>query len=51
LHLGSLHCLELAVRRHAFGRAFKAPVATGAEERLREALIRAWEKPTPDVRG
>jgi predicted RNA-binding protein YlxR (DUF448 family) len=48
---GSVHCLNQAVRRRAFDRAFRASVEVGAVERLRSRLVEAWEKPASDVRG
>jgi uncharacterized protein len=48
---GSLECLDHAVRRKAFERAFRAPIEAAAGLRLREELGAAWEVPTDDVRG
>jgi len=47
----SVRCLNEAVRRHAFDRAFRASVEVGALERLRSRLVKAWEPAAPDVRG
>ena len=48
---GSLECLEQAVRRHSFDRAFAAPVRADEAGRLRAQLVGAWGDHTPDVRG
>jgi predicted RNA-binding protein YlxR (DUF448 family) len=48
---GSLACLEEAVRRHGFERAFAAPVPAGDVQQLRVHLGEAWGRPAPDVRG
>jgi predicted RNA-binding protein YlxR (DUF448 family) len=48
---GSLDCLEQAVRRHGFERAFSAPVQADDVRRLRAQLVQAWGRPAPDVRG
>jgi predicted RNA-binding protein YlxR (DUF448 family) len=47
----SAFCLDLAVRRHGFDRAFKAPIGAAAVQRLAAQLRAAWERPEPDVRG
>jgi hypothetical protein len=38
LHAGTPDCLDLALRRKAFGRAFRAPISDGAPESLRVLL-------------
>jgi len=48
---GSLRCLDDAVRRHGFERAFAAPVPAGDLQQLRVHLGEAWGRPAPDVRG
>jgi hypothetical protein len=48
---GSLGCLEEAVRRHGFDRAFAAAMDAADVERLRRELSAAWGRPTTDVRG
>ena len=48
---GSPSCLEAAVRRHAFDRAFKCSVGAEAVAELRARLGGASEQPTHDVRG
>ena len=44
-------CLDEAVRRHGFERAFSASVDVGDLQQLRMHLGEAWERPAPDVRG
>jgi predicted RNA-binding protein YlxR (DUF448 family) len=51
LCLGSVGCLSVAVRHHAFERALRASIEAGAVERLRTSLTQAWEQFAPDVRG
>ncbi len=48
---GSSGCLDDAVRRHGFQRAFAAPVDAGDLQQLRMHLGEAWGSPAPDVRG
>ena len=48
---GSWGCLDDAVRRHGFERAFTAPVEAGDLQQLRMHLGEAWGSPAPDVRG
>ena len=48
---GSLDCLDRAVRRHGFDRAFKAPIGAAVAQRLAAQLRAAWEQREPDVRG
>jgi len=47
----SSSCLDLAVRRHGFNRAFKAEVTPAAAQHLATQLRVAWERSEPDVRG
>jgi predicted RNA-binding protein YlxR (DUF448 family) len=47
----SSSCLDLAVRRHGFNRAFKTEVAPAAAQDLATQLTVAWERSEPDVRG
>jgi len=42
---GSLACLDDAVRRKAFERAFRAPIDAGAAKRLRDELGVPWGAP------
>ena len=44
-------CLDDAVRRHGFERAFKAAIGADDVQQLQTHLGGAWERPTPDVRG
>ena len=44
-------CFRAAIRRHAFERAFGAPVETIAIEQLRARVERAEKQTAPDVRG
>ena len=44
-------CLQSAVRRHAFDRAFKRPISEQAISALVSNLGGASEQPTRDVRG
>ena len=44
-------CLDDAVRRHGFERAFAASIDAGDLQQLRAHLGEAWERPAPDVRG
>jgi predicted RNA-binding protein YlxR (DUF448 family) len=48
---GSLECLDRAVRRHGFDRAFATAIADAEMERLQADLTVAWGRVTPDVRG
>jgi predicted RNA-binding protein YlxR (DUF448 family) len=48
---GSLDCLERAVRRHGFDRAFATAIADAEVEHFRAGLVGAWRQVTPDVRG
>jgi predicted RNA-binding protein YlxR (DUF448 family) len=48
---GSLGCLDVAVRRHGFDRAFRAPIGRNAAQHLRDELGTLWRGPTDDVRG
>ena len=48
---GSTECLQAAVRRHGFERAFRAAVAPQDLQQLEMHLGEAWERPAPDVRG
>ena len=43
-------CLDEAVRRHGFDRAFATPVDADDVQQLRVHLGDAWGRPTPDVR-
>ncbi len=51
LCLGSSDCLEEAVRRHGFDRAFAAAMDAAELEQLRVHLVEAWGSRRPDVRG
>ena len=44
-------CLDDAVRRHGFERAFAAAIDAGDLQQLRMHLGEAWGRPAPDVRG
>jgi predicted RNA-binding protein YlxR (DUF448 family) len=46
-----LGCVQEAARRHAFDRAFRAPVETIAIEHLRASLKTASKQDAADVRG
>jgi predicted RNA-binding protein YlxR (DUF448 family) len=48
---GSMPCLDVAVGRRRFDRAFRMEVEQGAAQRLRAELGAAWERPMDDVRG
>jgi predicted RNA-binding protein YlxR (DUF448 family) len=50
LCLESLECLDDAVRRHGFDRAFATSVAAADVQQLRVHLGEAWGRPAPDVR-
>jgi predicted RNA-binding protein YlxR (DUF448 family) len=47
----SAGCLDEAVRKHGFERAFKASIDAEGLQQLQTHLGKAWERPTPDVRG
>jgi predicted RNA-binding protein YlxR (DUF448 family) len=47
----SPECLQVAVRRHGFGRSFKEPVGDEDAQRLAAELVAAWGRAVPDVRG
>ena len=47
----SLGCLDDAVRRHGFERAFAASIDAEDLQQLRAHLGEAWGRPAPDVRG
>ena len=44
-------CLDDAVRRHGFERAFGASIDPGNLQQLRVHLGEAWGRPALDVRG
>jgi len=44
-------CLEAAVRRHGFDRAFGAAIDAAALAELHAHLGEGWGDATPDVRG
>ena len=44
-------CLDDAVRRHGFERAFAASIDAGDLQQFRAHLGEAWRRPAPDVRG
>ena len=44
-------CLDDAVRRHGFERAFRAAIGADDLQQLLRHLGGAWERPTRDVRG
>ena len=44
-------CLDEAVRRHGFERAFAASIDADDLQQLRVQLGEAWGRPAPDVRG
>ena len=44
-------CLDEAVRRHGFERAFSASIDAESLQQLCAHLGEAWERPAPDVRG
>jgi len=48
---GSLGCLDDAVRRHGFDRAFAASIDAADVQQLHAQLGEAWGRPAPDVRG
>jgi len=48
---GSVACLDEAVRRHGFERAFRAAVPGDEVRRVRAQLVQAWGRLAPDVRG
>ena len=48
---GSLGCLDEAVRRHGFDRAFTASIGATDLEQLRAQLDAVWGNRRPDVRG
>ncbi len=47
----SPECLQVAVRRHGFGRSFREPVGAEDVQRLAAELAAAWGQAAPDVRG
>jgi predicted RNA-binding protein YlxR (DUF448 family) len=47
----STGCLDEAVRKHGFERAFKASIDAEGLQQLQMHLGKAWERPAPDVRG
>ena len=47
----SAGCLDEAVRKHGFERAFKASIDAEGLQQLQMHLGEAWERPAPDVRG
>ena len=47
----SVRCLDDAVRKHGFERAFKASIDAGDLQQLQMHLGEAWERRAPDVRG
>ncbi len=48
---GSVACLDDAVARRRFDRAFRASVEPGAAQRLRMELGESWGRLMDDVRG
>jgi predicted RNA-binding protein YlxR (DUF448 family) len=48
---GSLDCLDRAVRRHGFDRAFATAIDGAEVGCLQAELTAAWGQVTPDVRG
>ena len=51
LCLDSPRCLDEAVRRHGFERAFGAAIDAEDLQQFHMHLGEAWERPAPDVRG
>ena len=47
----SIGCLDDAVRRHGFERAFKASIDARDLQQLQTHLGEAWGRPVRDVRG
>jgi predicted RNA-binding protein YlxR (DUF448 family) len=47
----SIGCLEDAVRKHGFERAFKASIDAGDLQQLQTHLVEAWGRHVRDVRG
>jgi predicted RNA-binding protein YlxR (DUF448 family) len=47
----STGCLDEAVRKHGFERAFKASIGAEDLQQLHMHLSEASERPAPDVRG
>jgi hypothetical protein len=48
---GSLGCLDDAVRRHGFDRAFATSIDAAEVQQLHAQLGEAWGRTAPDVRG
>ena len=47
----SIGCLDDAVRKHGFERAFKSSIDAGDLQQLHMHLGEAWGRPARDVRG